>query len=84
MSQGHKLALTIAGWLATVITLVATRLALVTPLPGLAEALGWFFIAMAPVGVVLALHRGSGSSTIAGVLYDAEQHQEPVPHKASK
>ena len=64
--------LSIGGWLCALIALLVARSWLEAPISGV-ETAGWLVLAAAPIVLLLTVFRGSASSTIAQVLYDAEQ-----------
>jgi hypothetical protein len=69
----HKRLFTVLGWLGTVVVLVALRSTLIAAPISITEMVVWMFVAAAPVLVMLTLSRNAAPSSVAQVLYDAEQ-----------
>ena len=71
MSFNRLLAIT--AWGVLVLVAVWARTALLNSPISLTESLAWFFVGCAPVAVLLVIFRGPAPSTVAQVLYGAEQ-----------
>jgi len=69
----HKRLFTVLGWLGAVVVLVALRSTLIAAPISITEMVVWMFVAAAPVLVMLTLSRNAAPSSVAQVLYDAEQ-----------
>jgi hypothetical protein len=69
----HKRLFTVLGWLGAVLVLVALRSTLIAAPISITEMVVWMFVAAAPVLVMLTLSRNAAPSSVAQVLYDAEQ-----------
>lgn len=69
----HKRLFTVLGWLGFVLVLVALRSTFITAPMAMTEMVIWTFVAAAPVLVMLTLSRNAAPSSVAQVLYDAEQ-----------
>jgi hypothetical protein len=73
MSLNRFHVLSIAGWSFVILAALLARLGwFEQPLSAL-EGLVWLVLGLAPVVMLLTVFRGAASSTIAQVLYDAEQ-----------
>jgi hypothetical protein len=69
----HKRLFTVLGWLGFVLVLVALRSTFIAAPMAMTEMVIWTFAAAAPVLVMLTLSRNAAPSSVAQVLYDAEQ-----------
>ena len=69
----HKRLFTVLGWLGLVLVVVALRATFVSAPMAMTEMVIWTFAAAAPVLVMLTLSRNAAPSSVAQVLYDAEQ-----------
>ena len=69
----HKRLFTVLGWLGLVLVLVALRATFIAAPMAMTEMVIWTFVAAAPVLVMLTLSRNAAPSSVAQVLYDAEQ-----------
>jgi hypothetical protein len=81
VSLNQKLMGGVSAWGSVLFVAIAARVALFTGPPSLGEVLAWIFVASAPIAIFLVIFRSAASSTIAGVLYDAD-HTADAGRKA--